>query len=163
MHLLLRTILLCLFLLGPVAVQAHDSGLSFEGKVGRYLLDVGYDVPLRVGVETLLDAQLFLADGRASADFAHVDLLIEEADSAEQVLRIESPEFGKAIAVYTPRSAGSGSLTATFHRKSGEEITTHFLLHIERSSRRTPKADGDVAIFAILAFCLLTVFLWALR
>ncbi len=107
--------MISILLLSPVTM-AHG-GESFEQKVGRYFVDIGYDIPLTQGQETLLDIALYeqQANGSsASIRFTDVTLRIHTGSFILLEQSVRAPEFGKTFTTVLPQRHGHMTLDSEF-------------------------------------------------
>ena len=79
----MRTLLLSLLLLVPVAGSAHGDSPSLEAEVGEYFIDIGHE-ELRPNDDIEFGIDLFAGDPIDYADFASVDVRVTK-DGAELV------------------------------------------------------------------------------
>lgn len=110
-------LMISLAVLSPVYAHAHAEGQSFEELTNTYFVDIGYDLPLQVGQETLIDFGLFTVKNKQPdelANFTNVTVRIHSGSTVLFQRSIDKPEFGKAFATVTPKDSGNWVLTAEF-------------------------------------------------
>ncbi|MEK7505493.1 MAG: hypothetical protein AAB597_01150 [Patescibacteria group bacterium] len=105
----------------PVGVFAHSSGVSFEQKVGAYLVDIGYDPEALVtGATQVFDFSL-KKNGQA-VEVASIWTRILWGEKTYLATGVNVPDLGKPTLLFTFQNPGAYSLEASFRSQSGGEL-----------------------------------------
>ena len=106
-------LLFAVFLLLPLQVCAHASGESFEKSTGLHLVDIGFDTPLSLTGDTLLDLSLTPTTGEPM-HYTSIVVTLESGALVQWRKTVVNPEFGKAITSVLPERSGHWYLRAVF-------------------------------------------------
>jgi hypothetical protein len=143
----------------PLSVLAHGAGSSFEKVVNGRLVDIGYDVPLGVSEDSLMDFAIYDMKGDAItglADFDEVRLSIFSGSTVQLTRTLTKPDFGKVFASVQPSAPGNWILRAGFFRSGAELASADFAVDIPAG---TPTFQGlpEPLVFALIALLLASV------
>lgn len=116
---------LLVFFAGPAS--AHLSGQSLEQKVGRYIIDIGYDSFDKnpaAGRPVLFDFSLF-TEQEDPADFHDVRVTVISDSQTVGLADILKSGFGRTAFIFTFPESGLYKLRADYRNKNNESLAQY--------------------------------------